>query len=144
MLEFVNLNEMLYTQFNCRWSESQWRSCDVTVMFQKEISWLWRRFSYGMGCYLDHTRHYSDVVMGAMASQITQPLAQTQIKIHKTLRVTSLCKRNSPVTGELPAQKPVTRKRFPFDDVIMNVTLVCRHCSVRWHPPYIQIKRASG
>ena len=27
---------------------------------------------------------------------------------------------NSPVTGEFPAQKPVTRKMFPFDDAIMG------------------------
>ena len=26
----------------------------------------------------------------------------------------------SPVTGEFPAQKPVKRKMFSFDDVIMN------------------------
>ena len=36
------------------------------------------------------------------------------------LRVTGLCVGNSPVTGEFPAQMPVTRKAFPFDDVIMN------------------------
>ena len=34
-------------------------------------------------------------------------------------RVTGLCARNSPVTGEFPAQRPVTRKMLPFDDVIM-------------------------
>ena len=35
------------------------------------------------------------------------------------LRVTGLCAGNSPVTGEFPAQRPVTRKMFPCDDVIM-------------------------
>ena len=35
------------------------------------------------------------------------------------LRVTGLYARNSPVTSEFPAQWPVTRKMFPFDDVIM-------------------------
>ena len=39
------------------------------------------------------------------------------------LRVTGLCVRNSPVTGEFPAQRAVTRKMFPFDDVIMRPTL---------------------
>ena len=34
------------------------------------------------------------------------------------LRVTGLCAGNSPVTGEFPAQGPVMRKMFPFDDVI--------------------------
>ena len=36
------------------------------------------------------------------------------------LRVTGLCAGNSPGTGEFPHKWPVTRKMFPFDDVIMN------------------------
>ena len=40
-------------------------------------------------------------------------------KISK-LRVTGLCAGNSPVSGEFPAQRPVTLKIFPFDDVIMR------------------------
>ena len=35
------------------------------------------------------------------------------------LRVTGLCVGNSPVTGESPHNRPVTRKIFLFDDVIM-------------------------
>ena len=35
------------------------------------------------------------------------------------LRVTGLCAENSPVTGEFAAQGSVTRKMFPFDDVIV-------------------------
>ena len=35
------------------------------------------------------------------------------------LRVTGLCKGNSPVTGELPEKRPVTQEMLPFDDVIM-------------------------
>ena len=37
------------------------------------------------------------------------------------LRVTGLCAGNSPVTGEFATQRPVTRKMFPFYDVIMNL-----------------------
>ena len=36
------------------------------------------------------------------------------------LRVTGLCEGNSPMTGEFPHKGPVTRKMFPFDDVIMG------------------------
>ena len=36
------------------------------------------------------------------------------------LRITGLCEGNSPETGEFPAQRPVTRKMFPFHDVIMH------------------------
>ena len=35
------------------------------------------------------------------------------------LRVTGLCEGNSPVTGEFPHKGTVTRKMFPFDDVII-------------------------
>ena len=35
------------------------------------------------------------------------------------LRDTGLCAGNSPVTGEFPHKWPVTRKMFPFDDVII-------------------------
>ena len=36
------------------------------------------------------------------------------------LRVTGLCAGNSPVTVNSPRKWPVTRKMFPFDDVIMD------------------------
>ena len=36
------------------------------------------------------------------------------------VRVTGLCGWNSPVTGETLHKGPVTRKMFPFDDVIMT------------------------
>ena len=38
------------------------------------------------------------------------------------LHVTGLCEENSPVTGEFPTQRPVTRKMFLFDDVIIILT----------------------
>ena len=34
-------------------------------------------------------------------------------------RVTGLCEGNSPVTGDSPYKGPITRKMFPFDDVII-------------------------
>ena len=49
-------------------------------------------------------------------------LLRRRSKKTSKLRVTGLCAGNSPETGELPAQSPVTRKIFPFDDVIMNLT----------------------
>ena len=70
---------------------------------------------------------YSDVIMGAMPSQIASPAVvystvysgADQGKKSK-LHVTGLCAGKSPVTGEFPAL-PVTRKIFPFDDVIMDL-----------------------
>ena len=70
--------------------------------------------------------HYNDVIMSTMASQITSltvvfstVYSRRRSKKTSKLRVTGLCAENSPVTGEFPAQRPVTRKMFPFDDVIM-------------------------
>ena len=37
------------------------------------------------------------------------------------IRVTGLCARNSPGTGEFPHKWPVTRKMFPLDDIIMRL-----------------------
>ena len=45
------------------------------------------------------------------------------------LRVTGLCAGNSPETGEFPAQRAVTRKMFPFGDVIM-IKINLSVCSV--------------
>ena len=52
---------------------------------------------------------------------------QAQIKDKTSkLRVTGLGAGNLPGTGEFPAQMkwPVTRKMFPFDDVIMTLQLL--------------------
>ena len=71
--------------------------------------------------------------MRAMASKspasrlFTQPFIQAQIKENiKALRHWPLCA-NSPATGEFPQKWPVTRKMFPFDDVIMLVQLMVWH-----------------
>ena len=55
--------------------------------------------------------YYSDVIMGTMASQITSRTivystvySRRRSKKTSKLRVTGLCARNSPVTGEFPAQ----------------------------------------
>ena len=58
---------------------------------------------------------------------LLNPLFRRRSKKTSKLRVTGLCEGNPPVTGEVPAvigefpaQKPVTRNMFPFDDVIMK------------------------
>ena len=48
----------------------------------------------------------------------------------KCYRVTGLCAGNSPVTGEFQHKGPVTRKMFPFDDVIMD-TIYCKSALIR-------------
>ena len=76
-------------------------------------------------CFL-WSGHYSDVIMSALVSQITgvsmvclTVCSGVDKKNTSKLRVTGLCEGNSPVTAEFPHKWPVTRKMFPFDDVIM-------------------------
>ena len=63
-------------------------------------------------------------------------LFRRRSKKKSKLRVTGLCVGNSPVTGEFPAHKgPVTRKMFPFDDVIMISPVVHSVPQNQWlHP----------
>ena len=48
-------------------------------------------------------------------------LFRRKIKKTSKRRVTGLCEGNPPVTGEFPHKGPVTRKMFPFDDVIVFI-----------------------
>ena len=72
-------------------------------------------------------KHYVDVIMTTMASQITSltvvysiVYSGTDQKKTSKLRVTGLCAGNSPGPVNSPHKGPVTRKMFPFDDVIMG------------------------
>ena len=60
---------------------------------------------------------------------LLNPLFRRRSKETSKLWVTSLCERNSPVTGEFPAQRPVTQQMCPFDDIIMQtVEWLAHYC----------------
>ena len=63
----------------------------------------------------------------------TQSFIQAQIRETSNLCFTGLCAGNSLVTGEFPAQRPVSRKMFPFEDVIMNPSLVKSHLPITYY-----------
>ena len=48
------------------------------------------------------------------------------------LLVTGLCAGNSPGPVNSPHKRPVTRKMFPFDDVIMKILIVRESCHDRF------------
>ena len=50
---------------------------------------------------------------------LSNRLFRRKSKKTSKLRVTGFCEGNSPVTGEFPAQRPVTWKMFQFEDSIM-------------------------
>ena len=73
------------------------------------------------------TVHYSDVIINAMASQIISLtiVYSTRHRSRKTpkLRVTDLCARNSPETGEFSAQRASNAE---------NVSIWWRHHGQSW------------
>ena len=94
-------------------------------------------------CHPDPLCHYNDVIMSAMASQITchtvvysTVYSRRRSKKISKLRVTGLCKRNSPVTGEFAAQRASNAENFSIwwrHHVLMSVlwvTVTWSICSV--------------
>ena len=64
------------------------------------------------------TVHYSDVSNHQRLDCLLNRLFGRRSKKRLKLRVTGLCEGNSPVTGEFPSQRAITREVVPFDDVI--------------------------
>ena len=76
--------------------------------------------------------HYNDVIMSAMASQITSlMIVYSRRRSKKTLKLTGLCEGNSPVNSL--HKGPVTRKMFLFDDVIMMTALLIPEINKHTH-----------
>ena len=83
-----------------------------------------------------------DVIMTTMASQITSftvvystVYSDADKKKTSKLRVTGLCAGNSPGPVNSPHKGAVTRKMFPYDDVIMwQINAIAFHfeATVRW------------
>ena len=65
-------------------------------------------------------------IMSAMASQMTSlPI------VYSTVYPTRRLKKTSKLRGNSPHKTPVTRKKFPFDDVIMIITMA-EKCFIWW------------
>ena len=75
-------------------------------------------------CFRENPQHYNDVIMSTLMSEITSltivyssVYSDADKKKASKLRVTGLCEGKWPVNSL--HKGPVTRKMFPFDDVIM-------------------------
>ena len=76
--------------------------------------------------YMIHRNHYSDVIMGAMASQITSLIivylavySGADERKHQSSASLAFVQGIHRWPVNSPHKWPVTRKTFPFDDVIM-------------------------
>ena len=74
-------------------------------------------------------KHYSDVIMSAMVSQVTAVsiicstrLFRRRSKKTAKLCVTGFCEGNPPVIGGFPSQRSSNAKKFPFDNVAMHIS----------------------
>ena len=73
------------------------------------------------------TSHYNDVIMSAMASQITSVTSVNPAQIKENINTP----RHWPLCGwpvNSLHEGPATRKMLPFDDVIMNIQGCHRKC----------------
>ena len=116
-----------------------WREDDLTRVLSPQWDFLnWQggifilnhgpRFVIPYWVTKPQSVHYSDVIMSMKASQtpasrlFTQPFYfRHRSKKTSKLRVTGLCVGNHRWPVNSPHKRPVTRKIFPFDDVIMGV-----------------------
>ena len=118
----------------------------------ENVSILWRHHEHshnGPYVMLQRSEHYNDVIVGAMASQITSPTMVYSIvysdadqRKHQSSASLAFVRgiHRWPVTSL--HKWPVTRKMFPFDDVIMNAgsnILVPCHGVRSWHMIYLQV-----
>ena len=94
------------------------------------MTWAFRTTGYTISVWID----YNDVIMTTIESQITSltvvyHLFRPRSKETSKLRVTGLCVGNSPGPVNSPYKGPVTRKMFPFDDVIMISVWIDSNCA---------------
>ena len=79
--------------------------------------------------------HHSEVIMGAMASQITSltsvystVYSGANQRKHQSSTSLAFVRRIHRWPLNSPHKRPVTRKMFPFDDVIMECIIIDMHC----------------
>ena len=93
----------------------------IAIQYNTTLDKLQQRPCLNFGQILNSQKHYRDVIMSTMASQITcltivYPTVYWDADQRKHQSSVSLAE--SPVNS--PHKWPVTRKMFPFDDVIMR------------------------
>ena len=127
---------LLNEHSSCGWLKTPWRWRDVTEMMSQSPQTVLRHL---LQCELHgkhkirnviyrqsplHWRHndHDSVSNHQPHGCLLNRLFRRRSKKTSKLRVTGLCVGNSPGPVNSPHKGPVTRKMFPFDDVIMTMT----------------------
>ena len=98
-----------------------------TACFLKSAQWMYSRF----------WQHYCDAMMGVMASQITTIVYSTvnsgsDQRKHQSSAPLAFVQGIHRWPMNSPHKRPVTRKMFPFDDVIMDCFLKIMQWMYSW------------
>ena len=109
-----DLRIVLVCWFLCNLRQSYcWQMTLVRLLFNVDWCLLW-----GLSLHWRHNDH-DDVSNHQPHGCLLNRLFRRRSKKISKLRVTGLCVGNSPEPVNSPHKGPVTRKMFPFDDVIM-------------------------
>ena len=102
------------------------------LMMVPECLWLFARICM---LFYNPVVHYNDVILSAMASQITSSTivcstvySGADQRKHQSSASLAFVRGNHRRPVNSPHKRPVTPKMFPFDEVIMYV-LLCHLCS---------------
>ena len=113
-------NKLRHEKISCWWYE-----CVGEYKENSRCSLNWF-FEHADTIHSADHRHYCDVIMGAVASQITSltivfstVYSDTDQRIHQSSASLAFVRGNHRNPVNSPHKWPVTRKMFPFDDVIM-------------------------
>ena len=94
--------------------------CDCSI-YKYVYIYMYIHVAYGFVCPLQWRHNDQDGVSNHQPHGcLLKPLFKRRSKKTSKLRVTGLCVGNSPGLVNSPHEGPVTRKMFPFDDVIMR------------------------
>ena len=122
----------------CEYLWENWLRYDRTTLYLERLSLYWNRAQ---------DSHYNDVIMGTMASQITSltivySIVYSGADQSKHQSFVSLAFVRGIHQGPVNSlhKWPVTRKMFPFDDVIMVVRQWLPACMPYWQKISTQVK----
>ena len=125
-MSFVNICEKIdrvITTLHC--------SSLITIYCVIHITWFLMIHSFD-------TYHYNDVTMGAMASQITSlaivystVYSNADERKHQSYASMAFVRGIHRWPVNSPHKLPVTRKMFPFDDIILCLIIIVIRISIR-------------